>query len=61
MSRYIYIKRYKVLVKVGCLWISLLTQIKSLFGIVVAVAFQIVFRLEMHQNNILLLFFKNYF
>jgi hypothetical protein len=28
---------------------------------VVAVAFQIVFRLEMHQNNILLLFFKNYF
>jgi hypothetical protein len=33
---------------------------KSVFGSVVAVAFQIAFRAEIHANNIFL-FFKNYF
>jgi hypothetical protein len=32
-----------------------------MFESVVVVAFQSVFDLGMHQNNILLLFFKNYF
>jgi hypothetical protein len=35
-------------------------MLKGLFGILVAVATQNVFRLEMHQNNIFLVF-KNYF
>jgi hypothetical protein len=34
--------------------------IKSLFGSVVAVAFQITFRAEMHVNDVFL-FLKNYF
>jgi hypothetical protein len=34
--------------------------IKSVFGSVVAVAFQITFRAEMHANDVFL-FFKNYF
>jgi hypothetical protein len=32
-----------------------------LFRSMVAVAFQNTFRVEMHQNNIFFLFFKNYF
>jgi hypothetical protein len=32
-----------------------------MFGNVVAVAFQITFRAEMHVNDIFFLFFKNYF
>jgi hypothetical protein len=39
---------------------SIIKQIKGLFGNVVAVAFQIAFRVKMHANNIFL-FFKNYF
>ena len=35
-------------------------QIKSVFGSVVAVAFQIAFRAEIHANDVFL-FFKNYF
>jgi hypothetical protein len=35
--------------------------ISDLFGSVIAVAFQNAFHLEMYQNNILLLFLKNYF
>jgi len=33
---------------------------KSMFGSVVAVAFQITFRVEMHANDVFL-FFKNHF
>jgi hypothetical protein len=36
------------------------STLKSVFGIVVAVAFQIAFRAEMHSNDVFL-FFKNYF
>jgi hypothetical protein len=36
---------------------SVVEQISS-FGIAAAVAFQSVFRLEMHQNNIFFIFFK---
>jgi hypothetical protein len=32
-----------------------------MFGSVVAVAFQITFRAEMHANDVFFLFFKNYF
>ena len=32
-----------------------------LFRSMVAVAFQSAFRVEMHQNNVFFLFFKNYF
>ena len=42
----------------GCVCILVYTN--SLFDSVVAVAFQITFRVEMHANNIFL-FFKNYF
>jgi len=38
----------------------LLALIQSVFGSVVAVAFQIVFRAEIHANDVFL-FFKNYF
>ena len=37
------------------------SMIKNVFEIVIPIVFQSVFRLEMHQNNILLLFLKNYF
>jgi hypothetical protein len=37
-----------------------LHAIESLFGSVVAVAFQIVFRAEIHANDVFL-FFKNHF
>jgi len=33
----------------------------GVFGIMVAVAVQSAFRLEMHQNKVFFLFFKNYF
>jgi hypothetical protein len=36
------------------------TKIKSVFGNVVAGAFQIAFRVEMHANDVFL-YFKNYF
>jgi len=36
------------------------STLKSVFGIVVEVAFQIAFRAEMHSNDVFL-FFKNYF
>jgi hypothetical protein len=36
------------------------THIKSVFGSVVTVAFQIAFRAEIHVNDVFL-FFKNYF
>jgi hypothetical protein len=39
---------------------DLLSSIKSVFGSVVAGAFQITFRAKMHVNDVFL-FFKNYF
>jgi hypothetical protein len=39
---------------------SILEAIKSVFGSVVAGAFQIAFRAEMHANDVFL-FFKNHF
>jgi len=39
---------------------SIMVMIKSVFGSVIAVAFQIAFRAEIHANDVFL-FFKNYF
>jgi hypothetical protein len=41
-------------------WTASLSSCQSMFGSMVAVAFQITFRAEMHVNDVFL-FFKNYF
>jgi len=41
-------------------WTASLSSCQSMFGSMVAVAFQITFRVEMHVNDVFS-FFKNYF